>query len=377
MANTPYNDLGTQDILSAHISGLAHSVNKIENVLNMKTTSTTITLNPVTDQQDTSLRYRIYEGSIRNWTKFTILRNNQIVDPAEYEAQGAFGVIVFHTQQQENDVVTAEITYIDESSTRLETIEGNVSTNSTNISTLETNVSGIESTVNDLSQDVSTHETEITQLQKDVSDLQQNSGGGGSGGGGIEIPLQYPPSEVFNIQPGIDKSQLDPGENILMSAGKIDAFPIIINRRTKFTRLKIVGSLSTVASDIILGIYHDVNNMPGELIAETNVFSIGAGNNIHSLKTEAILDPGVYWLARWSSAGIRLEGWTFNPNLLISFPPISSSYMDGSGDISGVRTASQGSSLTTLPNPMPPVGTGTSDTKYLSRSHIGPTYALI
>ena len=161
-----------------------------------------------------------------------------------------------------------------------------------------------------------------------------------------------------------------------MAAGKIDAFPIIINRRTKFTRLKIVGSSSTVASDIILGIYHDVNNMPGELIAETNVFSIGAGNNIHSLKTEAILDPGVYWLARWSSAGIRLEGWTFNPNLLISFPPISSSYMDGSGDISGVRTASQGSSLTTLPNPMPPVGNGSSDTKYFSRSHIGPTYAL-
>lgn len=369
MANTPYNDLGTQDILSAHISGLAHSINKIENVLNMKTATATITLNPVTDQQDTSLRYRIYEGSIRNWTEFTILRNNQIVDPAEYEAQGAFGVIVFHTQQQENDVVTAEITYIVDSSTRLETIENNVSINTQSIGTLETDVSGIQSDISTINQTLSEHGTDIQNLQTEIAGLN-------GGGGGIEIPLQYPPSEVFNIRPGVNISQLTPAENILMSAGKIDAFPIIIKRRTRFTRLKVVGGFGTVASNVILGIYNDVNNMPGELIAETDVFSIGAGNNIHSLKTPATLDPGIYWLARWSAGGIRLDGWEFNPNLLIYLPPISSSYMDGSGDISGIRTASQGSSLTTLPNPMPPVGNGLSDTKYFSRQYIGPTYAL-
>lgn len=376
MANTPYNDLGTQDILSAHISGLAHSINKIEKVLNMKTDTATITLNPVTDQQDTSLRYRIYEGSIRNWTEFTILRNNKVVDPAEYEAQGAFGVIVFHTQQKENDVVTAKITYIVDSSKRLETIENNVSINNKSIGTLETNVSGIKSDMSTINQTLSKHDTDIKNLQNEVAGLKGGGGSEGGSGGGIEIPLQYPPKEVFNIRPGINISQLTSSVNILMSAGKIDAFPIIIKRRTRFTRLKIVGGSGTPASNVILGIYNDVNNMPGELIAETNVFSIGAGNNIHSLKTPATLDPGIYWLARWSSNSVRIDGWEFDPNLLIYLPPISSAYMDGSGDISGIRTASQGTSLTTLPNPMPPVGNGSSDTKYLSRQYIGPTYAL-
>lgn len=372
MANTPYNDLGTQDILSAHISGLAHSVNKIENVLNMETSTATITLTPVTDQQDTSIRYRIYEGDIRNWTNFTIYRNGETVDAAEYEAQGGYGVIVFHTQQSPSDTVTAEITYIDESSTRLETIETNVSTNTTDIGTLETTVSGLQTTVSGLSTDVSTHETEITTLQQDVAALQS------APSGGVAIPLKHAPAEIVNVRPGKTLAEIGtPSSSILMAAGKIDAFPVIVERRLKVTKMKTVASYNTTSGNLILGIYKDANNQPGELISETNVFPISASTtHIEDLKQPAYLEPGVYWLARYSSTGVRLDGHPFNADVHITIESVHSMYMDGSGIPCGVRSAAQGSDLTTLPNPFPPVGSATTDTRYLARDYLGTTYAL-
>jgi hypothetical protein len=48
MAKTPFKDLGSVEILSGHISGLQHALNKIEEVLNMRTNvATQHKLNPV------------------------------------------------------------------------------------------------------------------------------------------------------------------------------------------------------------------------------------------------------------------------------------------------------------------------------------------
>lgn len=371
MAKTPYTDLSTQDILSAHISGLAHSVNKIEDVLNMKTVSVTnVTLNAVVDQQDTSIRYRIYEGSIRNWTAFTLYRNGTVVDAAEYTAQGGYGVVVFHTQQLPTDVITADITYIDASSTRLETIETNVSTNTTDIGTLETTVSGLQITVSGLSTDVSTHETEITTLQQDVAALQS------APSGGVAIPLKHAPAEIVNVRPGKTLAETGtPSSSILMVAGKIDAFPVIVERRLKITKMKTVASYNTTSGNLILGIYKDENNQPGELISQTAAFAIAASTtHIVDLTAPAYLEPGVYWLARYSSTGVRLDGHPFNADVHIILE--TSQYMDGTGTPCGVRTASQGNTLTALPTTFPPVGAATTDSKYLARAYLGTTYAL-
>ena len=84
MAKTPYHDLSTQDILSAHISGLQHDIGKLQEVLDLQTAEVSgHELEPVNDQQDPALRYRIYEGSIRGWLENpspVIYRNGSQVD---------------------------------------------------------------------------------------------------------------------------------------------------------------------------------------------------------------------------------------------------------------------------------------------------------
>ncbi|HEY8414989.1 MAG TPA: hypothetical protein VIK99_04380, partial [Thermaerobacter sp.] len=116
MAQTPFRDLGSVDILAAHVSGLQHAVNKIEQVLNMRTSSVTgHVLTPVTDQDDPALRYRIYEGSIRNWLEDpapVIRRNGQVVPSSEYVLHPAYGVVVFHQQQAANAQITADFTCV-------------------------------------------------------------------------------------------------------------------------------------------------------------------------------------------------------------------------------------------------------------------------
>jgi len=116
MAQTPFKDLGSVDILAGHVSGLQHAVNKLEAVLNMRTASVTDhVLTPVADQDDPNLRYRIYEGTIRNWLESpapVIKRNGQVVSTSEYTVYPAYGVVVFHEQQPSNAQITADVTYI-------------------------------------------------------------------------------------------------------------------------------------------------------------------------------------------------------------------------------------------------------------------------
>jgi conjugal transfer/entry exclusion protein len=126
MAITPYRDLKTEDILAAHISGLQHSVNKIEEVLNMKTQIViNETLYPVTDQDDPSLRYRIYEGKIRGWLDNpapVIYRNGEVVPASEYVISPGHGVVVFHQQQLSTDEISADFDCVIAESSVLEQI---------------------------------------------------------------------------------------------------------------------------------------------------------------------------------------------------------------------------------------------------------------
>lgn len=129
MAKTPYSDLGSTDILSGHISGLQHSVNKMEGVLNMKTSN--IAGHPlvaVADQDDPSMRYRIYEGTIRNWLDNpapVIYRGGVVVPGTEYTAYPAYGVVVFNTQQAANAAITADVSYVMEGSATIDSINAN------------------------------------------------------------------------------------------------------------------------------------------------------------------------------------------------------------------------------------------------------------
>ena len=145
MAQTPYNSLKSEDILAGHISGLQTDINKIQNVLNMKTgTRSGHKLNPVADQDDPALRYRIYEATERNWLDTpapVIYRNGVVVDTSEYILQAPYGVVVFHEQQNSTDNITADFTYVLGASTKIETIDNNISTVNQQISQLDAEIS--------------------------------------------------------------------------------------------------------------------------------------------------------------------------------------------------------------------------------------------
>ena len=130
MAKTPFVDLGSQNILSAHISGVQHSLNKVEEVLGMKTAAKTgHVLTAVADQADATLHNFIYEGSIRNWLNVpspVVKRNGQIVPQNEYEIQPAYGVVVFNVQQDPADEITADFTHVTNDSSVIDNLDARV-----------------------------------------------------------------------------------------------------------------------------------------------------------------------------------------------------------------------------------------------------------
>lgn len=381
MAITPYSDLTTQGILSSHISGLSHSVNKIERILNMKTKSATFDLFPITNQQEVSLRYRIYEGEIRNWTSFELKRNNVIVPSDEYEAQPSFGVVVFNSPQSQNDRITVSATYIDSESEKINKIESDISNivgnqiNPTEFQNLKTDMANAKSNISINSEDITTLEQDIETLNTRIDNLPTGGGSTGSINKEFETPLTPGPNLFLNIIPGKTISDLSISTDLLMAAGKIDAMPIIVEKRTKISRLSIDGAIGTSSGEMILGIYSNADIEPAQLISETEPFSISAGEIIKPLKSPAYLDVGIYWLARWASTGISLDGHSWDNTVHIPIAPMPSSWMDGSGDIVGVRSGVI-SGLTSLPEIFPPCSTTAGESKYLAREDLGTVYAL-
>ena len=120
MAKTPFKRVTSREIYGADISGLQDAVNKLETVLEMDVASIeSHTLSPVEDQPEETLHRRIYEGDIRNWLESpvpVVRRNGQTIPAGEYVLYAAQGMVVFHEQQPPGITVTADFSYVRDSS---------------------------------------------------------------------------------------------------------------------------------------------------------------------------------------------------------------------------------------------------------------------
>lgn len=346
MAKTPYEKIGSQDILSAHINGLQFAVNNLEDALNLKTQVVTgHALTPVTDMDDPTIRYRIYEGNVRNWLKSpapVVMRNGAVVDSEEYVIQPAYGVVVFHAQQNVDATISVNFTYVINESTRLETIERNVNANGTSISEVSRRVTTLEET-----------------------------------GGGLS---SYPTQMFAPIGSWISNnkdSTATLATEVVVGSGATDAFPVVLNEPMTIDEMKVIVSPSNKkTANIYCGIYTDKNAYPHELLATTGKFRVDITDPgvsvelIQPLTAPITLDAGVYWLARYTNDGVSFDGW--NQSGLFDFYEPPTDYVNGaSGKVAGVRADKMGN-ITALPAIFPQLDTGNN--KYLRRSVFGGIY---
>lgn len=353
MAETPYQDLSTQDILSAHISGLQHDINKLQEILNLNTQEVTgHTLNPVNDQQDPALRYRIYEGSIRGWLQDpapVIYRNGSQVDSNEYEIQEAYGVIVFNEQQNADDNITADITHIISDSNTINNIQSDINSNSESISNMQNDIQGLNSDVNDL---------ENTVQRIEYKPLDPNTR-----------------SVIVNVYPNYSVDDLVFSTDVLQAGDTIDAFPIMVEEDITINELMVyISGANSSSYTMNLGIYTNADAKPHELLGSTGNFSSIAGEQMYqSLESPVVLNKGVYWLARYQSGGVYIHGHDLDENINITIN--ADSNINGSGTVIGVRTLAGEVDVVNngLPSAFPPVGNGS---EYLARTSYGTVHAV-
>jgi hypothetical protein len=302
MAKTPYKSLQSEDILSGHISGLQTDINKIQDVLDMKTSKRSgHKLNPVIDQEDPSLRYRIYEGTERNWLEEPqpiIYRNGEVVDVSEYTLYAPYGVVVFKEQQKSNDNITADFDYIEGQSSKIETIENDVSKNADNINQLNNEIGTINDNVGD--------------LDKRVKDL-ENSGGGGelpsnySILGGVEpfymLSDSYMSHQKRNYDPVTDEGyntlSHKPSFNVLVYGDTLDAFPFPVTSEMTFKKAGIMlGNSSGSSVRVKIGLYKDTGRLyPGELVFQSPVITVEPDSWGYA-DIDVTIPAGLYWIAR-------------------------------------------------------------------------------
>jgi len=278
MSKTPYNSLDSEDILAGHLSGIQQDINKIQNVLDMKTgTKSGHSLEPVADQDDLALRYRIYEATERNWLDSpvpSIYRNGLLVVTSEYILQAPYGTIVFHEQQNSNDNVTADFTHIN-------------------------NVSKI---ITDMNNTINTNSSNITQLIKPNNYAY------------LHVAGYYRTNNIINAN--IETSA--PLDTNIMELSMF-----VVAETTTYDDMAIRCSYASAGSYARFGLYDDNGSLyPNNLLAdggqvEANV--VGVKNFLVSLT----LEPGIYWFATITSD--NMAGWSFvEPSTLPQFG------MDGS-----------------------------------------------
>jgi len=248
MSITPYHDLKSTDILSAHISGLQHSINKLESVLDMKTQSVAgHTLVAINDQADSAYHYRIYEGNIRNWLENPVprvYRNNTEVAGDEYTIQPSYGVVVFHEQQSPEDAITVDVNYIGSSSNFNDQLIGTTPF-------LHTSGAWRTHSVN-----------------------------------------------ASNVTP-----------RILIAANLMDAFPFPVAEETTYDAIAIkVDGAGASGTKARLGIFKDNGNCyPGELMVDAG--EVGTDTTgVKSLPLSLTLQRGLYWIVRNSDGGPSVSG---------------------------------------------------------------------
>ena len=309
MANTPYERLGSEDILSAHVNGIQYSIGNLETALNLGTAKATgARLSPVVDMEDSSLRYRIYEADNRGWLKTpapVIYRGGTVVSPDEYTLQPAYGVIVFTVQQPASAVITATFTHVAGDSERLKEIEvatGKVNKIATDLDTLDGKVTGID--------------TRLTTVE--------NSSGSG-GGGSVAMPAQLSASPLLLSGSYVTHARKDyrpitddgtstdnrkthtPAFSVLCNAGTIDAFPLFLSRKTTFKQAGIMLGGNSVAVRARVGIYSDNNLKPANKIFSTADIIIQP-NTWGFEDIDLTLEAGLYWIARQDKSNSRWNG---------------------------------------------------------------------
>ena len=314
MANTPYERLGSEDILSAHVNGIQYSIGNIETALKLGTAKVTgARLSPVVDMEDSSLRYRIYEADKRGWLKTpapVIYRGGTVVSPDEYTLQPAYGVIVFTVQQPASAVITASFTHVAGDSERLKEIEvatSKINKIATDLDTLDGKVSGID--------------TRLTTVE--------NSSGSGGGEGPVALPTQMGASPLYlsgsyishfrkDYRPFTNDNPSDynkythkPEFNILCLGGTIDAFPLYLNRRTSFKQAGVMLGANSYAVRTRVGIYSDDNLRPKDLIFGTSDIIINP-NTWGFADIDLTLEAGLYWIARQDKSDSTWNGLNRN-----------------------------------------------------------------
>lgn len=302
-AITPYTDLGSEDILSAHISALQANINKLETILNMATSQViSRAMNPVADQTDQTLRYKIYEGVDRNWLTSPapqIYRNGTVVDSSEFTLHAAQGAVVFLNQQQSTDVITYDATIITGASNRL---------------------------------------TGLEYLTKHYIGQYRSHGIGINGG--------VASNGVLN--------------------NTIDIFPFRVYEPITVDYMGIQVNTAVAGSLVAMALYSDNNGYPGSLIAQTGQLSSGTSGWSEGPFTagDQVLQPGLYWVARWnftnggspSFAGLTSVGMYPVPSAP-SYGSTSLAYSSslGGGGVIGLRYTYTWAS--SFPSVFPAIGT--------------------
>ena len=115
MPKTNFQDPGSSEIISPHISGLQEAVSKLEDVLGMQTTAEVgIPLSEVYISD--SDRYRIFQAPAgkRNWvaSPAPVIKKNDVVISTGFSTEYSGGAIVLESNALSTDVFTADITYV-------------------------------------------------------------------------------------------------------------------------------------------------------------------------------------------------------------------------------------------------------------------------
>jgi hypothetical protein len=338
VAKTPFKKLGSVEILSAHLNGIQHAVNNMEDVLGMKTAPKAgVQLLPYTDMPDPGLRYRIYEGPDNNWLydpEPVIKRNGQIVSPSEYELQAEYGAVVFHVQQQASDVITADYTHITNQSAKIEQVD-----------------------------------SQHAALEARVAALEQNGGGGGGGSFLSYLVKHYPGTYRSH---GISPQNNATGVAVL--ANSIDIFPFVAHETIICDMMG--GQVSAAVSGGLtsFAVYTDNNGYPSTLIAQTGAVDCSTtGWKEAAFTTGPVtLQAGNYWIGRFCNAALSFHGLSpagINP--VPSAPPLGSDNINNSNGlgagVGGIRySLAFGNGA--FPETFPAAGNGP---QYLERNAYG------
>jgi hypothetical protein len=114
MAKTNWQDPGSSEVRSTHISGLQEAVGKIEDVLDLKLQAETAV--PLTEVYISELdRYRIYQAPAgkRNWasTPSPVIKKNGVVISSGFTIDYGGGAIIVSPSATSTDTFTADVSY--------------------------------------------------------------------------------------------------------------------------------------------------------------------------------------------------------------------------------------------------------------------------